>query len=160
MVVADELTGLRNRRGFFLLGESQLSLARRLGRIAVLYFADVDGLKQINDVFGHAQGDQSIADTASLLRAAFRETDLIARLGGDEFVVLSLEMPDVDATALLARFEAQLQEFNATGQRPYQLAMSVGIALHAMGSNESLTELLAKADSAMYLVKQQHHAKR
>jgi len=158
--LADELTGLRNRRGFFLLGESQLSLARRLGRIAVLYFADVDGLKQINDVFGHAQGDQSIADTASLLRAAFRETDLIARLGGDEFVVLSLEMPDVDATALLARFEAQLQEFNATGQRPYQLAMSVGIALHAMGSNESLTELLAKADSAMYLVKQQHHAKR
>jgi diguanylate cyclase (GGDEF)-like protein/PAS domain S-box-containing protein len=158
--LADELTGLRNRRGFFLLGESQLSLARRLGRIVVLYFADVDGLKQINDVFGHAQGDQSIADTASLLRAAFRETDLIARLGGDEFVVLSLEMPDVDATALLARFEAQLQEFNATGQRPYQLAMSVGIALHAMGSNESLTELLAKADSAMYLVKQQHHAKR
>jgi len=158
--LVDDLTGLRNRRGFFVLGEPQLSLARRLGRMAVLYFVDVDGLKQINDELGHAQGDRAIADIADNLRAAFRETDVIARLGGDEFVVLALESPDVDTVAAVSRLEEQFTQFNNTARRPYRLAASIGVAQHRPESDESLTELLGRADADMYQVKQRRHVGR
>ena len=158
--LVDDLTGLRNRRGFFVLGESQLSLARRLGRMAVLYFVDVDGLKQINDELGHAQGDRAIADIADILRAAFRETDVIARLGGDEFVVLALESPDVDTAAAVSRLEEQFNQFNNTARRPYRLAASIGVAQRRPESDESLTELLGRADADMYQAKQRRHVGR
>jgi len=158
--LVDELTGLRNRRGFFVLGESQLSLARRLGRSVVLYFADVDGLKQINDELGHALGDRAITDVAAILRVVFRETDVIARLGGDEFVVLALEAPDVDTDAVVDRIEEQFYQFNNTVQRPYRLAASIGVARYRPDSDESLTELLGRADASMYQVKQRRHAGR
>ncbi len=158
--LVDELTGLRNRRGFFELGESQLSLSRRLGRSAVLYFADVDGLKQINDKLGHAEGDRALIDVAGILRAVFRETDLVARLGGDEFVVLALETPDVDTAATLARFEEQVNQFIRSVPRPYRVAVSMGAAQHGPESTESLTALLDRADAGMYQVKQQRRAGR
>jgi diguanylate cyclase (GGDEF)-like protein/PAS domain S-box-containing protein len=157
--LVDDLTGLRNRRGFFVLGESQLSLARRLGRMAVLYFVDVDGLKQINDELGHAQGDRAIADIADILCAVFSETDVIARLGGDEFVVLALESPDVDTAAAVSRLEEQFNQFNNTVHRSYRLAASTGVAVHRPESGESLTELLGRADADMYQVKQRRHGR-
>jgi diguanylate cyclase (GGDEF)-like protein/PAS domain S-box-containing protein len=158
--LVDDLTGLRNRRGFFVLGESQLSLARRLGRRAVLYFADVDGFKRINDELGHAEGDRALVDVADILRAVFRETDVIARLGGDEYVVLALESPDADTTESAARLDEQLDQFNRAAQRPYRLAISVGTARHGPDSDESLAELLARADAGMYQIKQQRRTKR
>jgi diguanylate cyclase (GGDEF)-like protein len=156
----DELTGLRNRRGFFVLGESQLSLGRRLGRTAVVYFADLDGLKRINDVHGHAEGDRALADVADILRATFRETDVMARLGGDEFVVLALEAPDVDTSASVARLEEHLTQFNARARRPFRLALSIGVAQRGPESTESLTDLLARADAGMYQTKQRRRAER
>jgi diguanylate cyclase (GGDEF)-like protein len=130
-----------------------------VGRSAVLYFADLDDFKHINDELGHAQGDRALADFADALRAAFRETDVIARLGGDEFVVLALESPDVDTSASVARLEDQLDRFNRGAQRPYRLAASVGVAQHKPDSAESLAELLARADAGMYRVKQQRRAR-
>jgi len=156
--LVDDLTGLRNRRGFFVLGESQLSLARRLGRSVVLYFADLDGLKQINDEVGHAEGDRALADFAELLRTTFRESDVIARLGGDEFVVLALELPGVDTSESLVRIEENLKQINCSAQRPFRLAASVGVAQHGPDSTESLTELLGRADAGMYQVKLRHRA--
>jgi diguanylate cyclase (GGDEF)-like protein/PAS domain S-box-containing protein len=156
--LVDDLTGLRNRRGFSVLGEAQLNLARRLGRTAVLYFADVDGLKRINDELGHAEGDRALADVAGVLRATFRETDLIARLSGDEFVVLALESPGDDPGTSVARLEEHLDRYNHTTQRPFRLAVSMGVALAAPDSDESLTELLHRADADMYRVKQQRRA--
>jgi len=158
--LVDELTGLRNRRGFFVLGESQISLARRLGRSVVLYFADLDGLKRINDELGHAEGDRALADFAELLRAVFRETDLIARLGGDEFVVLALEAPDIDTAASVARLEEHLDQFNRNARRPFRLAASMGVAQHGPESAESLADLLGRADASMYQVKLRHRAER
>jgi diguanylate cyclase (GGDEF)-like protein len=126
----------------------------------VLYFADVDGLKQINDELGHAEGDRVLVDIAGILRAVFRESDLVARLGGDEFVVLALESPDVDAPASLARFEEQANQFNRSMQRPYRVAASIGVAQHGPESAESLTELMGRADADMYQVKLRHRAGR
>jgi diguanylate cyclase (GGDEF)-like protein/PAS domain S-box-containing protein len=156
--LVDELTGLRNRRGFIVLGESQLHLAQRLGRSAVLYFADVDGLKRINDELGHAEGDRALTDFAGLLNEVFRESDVIARLGGDEFVVLALESPGVDTAASVARFEERLAQFNREAQRPYRLVASMGVAQRGPESAESLAELLHRSDTEMYRIKQRRRA--
>jgi diguanylate cyclase (GGDEF)-like protein/PAS domain S-box-containing protein len=156
--LVDDLTGLRNRRGFLVLGELQLSLAQRLGRTVMLYFADVDGLKQINDTLGHEEGDRALTDIAEILRATFRETDIIARLGGDEFVVLALEAQDVDTATSVARFEEHVSQYNRSARRPYRLAASMGVAQREPGSGESLAELLHRADTEMYRIKQRRRA--
>ncbi len=95
--LTDELTGLYNRRGFFLLGNQQFKTAQRTQMFCCLLFADLDGLKQINDSLGHEIGDKFLIDTAQLLKQTFRESDIIARLGGDEFVILlSVWSRDID----------------------------------------------------------------
>lgn len=158
--LVDDLTGLRNRRGFYVLAEPQLHLARRLGRSAVLYFADLDGLKRINDELGHAEGDRALADVTAILRDTFRETDVIARLGGDEFVVLALESTGGEVDTSLVRLDEHIDQYNQKTGRPYRLAVSVGVVHCPPESNESLSELVRRADADMYRVKQQHHAKR
>jgi diguanylate cyclase (GGDEF)-like protein len=87
--LSDELTGLGNRRAFFTFGEQRMQSMERTASLGVLIFADVDGLKEVNDSVGHEIGDALLIDAARALRTTFRRTDLIARLGGDEFVVLA-----------------------------------------------------------------------
>src|SRR3989449_566025 len=84
LALADELTGLYNRRGFLTLADQHLKFARRATRGCSLLFIDVDRLKQINDTFGHREGDHALITTAKILRQTFRESDVIARLGGLE----------------------------------------------------------------------------
>src|SRR5205085_6171671 len=91
LALQDELTGLYNRRGFLALAERQLKLARRSGRSLLLFFIDVDGLKDINDAFGHGEGDAALKCTAEALETTFRDSDVIARFGGDEFAALAIE---------------------------------------------------------------------
>ncbi len=91
LALVDDLTGLQNRRAFSLFAEQELARARRHGRTPVLVFADLDGLKQINDQHGHAAGDAAIRLVANALRSIFRETDIVARWSGDEFVALMVD---------------------------------------------------------------------
>lgn len=147
--ITDELTGIYNRRGFRLLAGRELAMARRHGSEALLIFADVDGLKRVNDRDGHAEGDRLIGDTARLLGRVFRATDVIARLGGDEFAVLC---PGRDSAApeTLARLRAALHDFNAA-ERPRQpLALSLGCVVIAPDDLRDLDQLLEDADRAMY----------
>src|SRR4030042_4829587 len=88
MLVTDELTGLYNRRGFFTFAEQEIKLANRLRRELYLLYADLDNLKEINDSFGHMEGDSVLIETAKILRETFRQSDIIARIGGDEFVAI------------------------------------------------------------------------
>src|ERR1700751_28708 len=87
LTLRDELTGLYNVRGFNLLAEQALRLARRAQQPFSVLFIDMDDLKKINDKYGHNAGSASIAEAARLLNSTFRETDVIGRVGGDEFVV-------------------------------------------------------------------------
>ena len=87
--LTDELTGLYNRRRFFVLTEQCLKVAVRTKKRSLLLFIDMDDLKWINDHYGHNEGDQALIDLANILKKTFRESDIIARIGGDEFVVLS-----------------------------------------------------------------------
>ncbi|MDQ3037805.1 MAG: sensor domain-containing diguanylate cyclase, partial [Myxococcota bacterium] len=147
----DELTGLLNRRGLLELGARVLPAARDAGRTAVAYFADLDGLKEINDRLGHDEGDRAIVDAAEILRDAARGADLLARLGGDELVVLSVVRDASAASAYHDRIEERVARHNAGAQRPYRLSMSVGLATAAPdGEVRSLEDLIADADAAMY----------
>jgi diguanylate cyclase (GGDEF)-like protein len=147
----DELTGLYNRRGFFLLAEQQRKLAERMGVKAFLLFIDADGLKQVNDLFGHQAGDELLKSLGRILKATFRRADVVARLGGDEFCVFGVE-GKTGFASIITRLQRRIDTFNAmTPGSVYPLAASAGI--WPCTPDESLEELLARADAAMYAEK-------
>lgn len=147
--LTDELTGLYNRRGFFLLAEQQLKIARRTKTACCLVFADLDGLKKINDSLGHEVGDQVIIDAAQVLKQSFRDSDIIARLGGDEFSVL-VPMSLGNSDDFYLRLQTNIDRFNQKLDRGYQLSISVGVQPWNIELDFSLEQLMAKADKLMY----------
>ena len=161
LTLTDDLTGLRNRRGFLLLTEQELKLARnkRTGIGLWLIYADLDGLKQINDRLGHEVGSQAIVQTAEALKTTFRETDIIARLGGDEFVVLAVNNDADSGRIMLARLQDNVRAFNLREKQAYELSVSAGIIQVDAERVSSIEEVLQEADHAMYehkRSKQQH----
>ncbi len=158
--LADELSGLINRRGFFVLAEQLCSFCLRTQLNAVLFFIDMDGLKAINDQFGHAIGDQAIQDMGGILKNAFRSSDIVARYGGDEFVLLAIETRQNSKAGMLKRLEAQRSGFNAGEKREYELAFSVGCAQFEWKNPRSLEALIEEADKAMYEMKAEKKAKK
>jgi diguanylate cyclase (GGDEF)-like protein len=146
--LVDDLTDLKNRRGFYELARQSLLLARREHHAMGLFFIDLNGLKQINDRFGHQAGDQALRDTAAVLRQTFRESDVLARIGGDEFVAFAHLSGDTNA--LRMRLREHLVEFNATQPRPYRLDVSIGTAVVNVARDDDIEALIARADAAMY----------
>jgi diguanylate cyclase (GGDEF)-like protein len=148
----DELTGLYNRRGFLSLAEQQFKLASRAQRAFTLFFVDVDGLKQINDKFGHSTGDLALICTAEALTATFRKSDILGRLGGDEFAALAVDSSGDHESAIATRLSEKLKCLNSSDAR-YMLSLSVGAVRYDPGSTLSIKELIHLADQAMYRVK-------
>lgn len=153
LATTDDLTGLLNRRGFFLLAKKQLKQAGREKRCIFLISADLDNLKIINDRYGHSEGDLVLMETSNILEKCYRESDIIARLGGDEFVVLINECPGTDIETLTRRLKKNIDIFNAQSLKPYRLSISVGIIRNNYEENAPLDELLSQADRLMYAVK-------
>jgi len=150
LALTDELTGLRNRRGFLLLADQGWRMARRTRAKFLLVFIDLDGLKHVNDTHGHPAGDALIVGAAQVLTRVFRESDVIARVGGDEFAVLALLDQSDGAVAISRRLRAAIDEFNQQAGRSFRLSMSFGIEELAGAADVSLETLLSKADRAMY----------
>ncbi|MBI4843953.1 MAG: PAS domain S-box protein [Nitrospirae bacterium] len=148
--LSDELTGLYNRRGFMTLAEQELRIARRMKRGVILFYADLDDLKVINDGFGHVEGDNMIKDTARFLQELFRESDIIARIGGDEFTVFSIQTTDTSVDTIRSRFDIQLDDFNRKREKPYRLSISIGIVHYREDCPDTIEELLTQADKLMY----------
>jgi diguanylate cyclase (GGDEF)-like protein/PAS domain S-box-containing protein len=149
LTVVDDLTGLYNRRGFRMLAEQHLRLAKRGGRSTLLFYFDVNDFKRVNDLHGHAEGDAALQQTARILQAVFRDSDIIGRLGGDEFVVLALDSGDID-DELRRRLRAVMRAHNAIVGRPYAIELSVGVARLDPHAPVSLDELMNLADAALY----------
>ena len=149
----DPLTGLYNRRGFWLLAGQSLRLARRNGRESVLLLADVDRLKTINDTHGHLVGDQALCAVARAFVAALRESDIIARLAGDEFVALAVEAHPPGILSLISRFRERLRDERGAAQGTADLTVSIGNAPFDPTSSPTLEELMDAADKAMYMEK-------
>jgi diguanylate cyclase (GGDEF)-like protein len=149
LALTDDLTCLYNRRAFLALATQQVRLMRRKGEGLLLFFADVDRLKVINDAFGHREGDLALIRTANALEQTFRDSDIIARLGGDEFAVLAVEASCQNQEVILRRLERSLRKSNA-GESRYQLSLSVGVARLDPKHFVSVGELMEQADQAMY----------
>ncbi|MEG4231835.1 diguanylate cyclase [Microcoleus sp. Pol11C3] len=146
--VTDELTGLYNRRGFFLLADQQLKIARRTHTSYFILFADLDGLKKINDTFGHEMGDRVIVDAAQILKQTFRDADIVARLGGDEFAVF-IPTFSGDLYNFYIRLQENIERFNQKSERAY-ISISLGVQSGDLNNEFSLEQLVAKADKLMY----------
>jgi diguanylate cyclase (GGDEF)-like protein len=153
--LTDELTGKNNRRGFMIHAEELLKFARRASYQLCLLYLDLDHLKQINDTFGHAAGDAALRDTARILSETFRESDIVARLSGDEFAVLALDTTGSHVETIQTRLQSNLQAHNAQTDHGYVLSFSLGVICEELKSNLTTEELLAQADAALYMNKQQ-----
>jgi two-component system cell cycle response regulator len=147
IAIFDELTGVYNRRGFTVLAEQHLDLGCRTGSTIAVLFVDVDGLKQVNDVFGHADGDLLLSDLADLMKATFRSCDVVGRVGGDEFCAMLVNEDNPQAAA--NRLRQAIDEHNATKLRRFDLSCSIGI-VSQQAQSSTLEDLLRRADRAMY----------
>jgi diguanylate cyclase (GGDEF)-like protein len=148
--LTDELTGLYNRRGFISLASQQLSLTRQMGKKALLIFGDLDGLKRINDNFGHGEGDFAIKAAGGILRRVFRTMDVIARMGGDEFTVFASDTNDKGISFFEKRVTELLAELNSASGKPYSLSISLGCSECEPDSAMSLEDHLRRADAMLY----------
>jgi diguanylate cyclase (GGDEF)-like protein len=149
LALTDDLTGLYNRRGFVAVATQHLRLTRRKSAGLLLFFADVDNLKAINDSFGHHEGDFALIRTADALEQTFRDSDMLARLGGDEFAALAVDASGQNEEVILRRLEDNLR-FSCTDESRYQLSLSVGVAKLDPRRSASIGELLQQADQSMY----------
>jgi len=154
MSLTDDLTGLYNRRGFKILSERMLKLARRLQSRMFILFADMDGLKAINDSLGYLEGDKAIRTMASFFKSAFREADLVARMGGDEFAVMGLINENFIPHRLIDRMNEFIHSFNEKGESKFKLALSMGIENVPYDSPAPIEEPLNSADTKMREEKQ------
>lgn len=146
--ITDMMTGLLNRRGFFMHAERSFKLARRQQVSSALLFIDIDGLKGVNDALGHDVGDDLIRDVASVLKDAFREADVVARIGGDEFAVFTIDSPEPEA--LRARLQSSLATIAVRPDCPYQIRFSTGIVEIEPTAENSVVDYLKQADEQMY----------
>lgn len=154
LALHDPLTGLANRRLLFDRLSIALTRADRSGHVVAVFYIDLDGFKRINDTYGHDRGDDALLQVASRLRAHVRDSDTLARLGGDEFVLVAddLAEPD-DAAGIAVRIGDSLRPplwFDGIGH--VVVSASVGMAVAPRGGDA--TEVLARADAAMYAAKQ------
>ncbi len=158
LATTDSLTQLRNRRGFFLVSRQVLSFARRAAQPACLVFIDLDNMKQINDRLGHDAGDRALVRTARMLNSSLRESDVNARLAGDEFCVLFSGTSAHGASKAIARLQASVERHNENDEEGPSLALSIGLADWDPSSEESLEELMKRADRKMYVHKRSKSA--
>ncbi len=150
----DELTQLYNRRGFFDMAQKHIKFLKRHDVGFFLLYIDLDGLKTINDIYGHNEGDIAIRSTADVLRAALRETDIIARMGGDEFTAVISKVEPPNYESIYNRIEKNCIEKNRELDKPWKLSMSIGYIFVPPEENAELAVLMKKADDMLYLEKQ------
>src|SRR5882724_8884733 len=149
MALRDDLTGLHNRRGFMALATRNLRWARSARQNMLMFFADLDGLKWINDHYGHGEGDRAISLAAACIKETFRRFDVTARLSGDEFVALIMEEPGRSAETICHRLQMNLADCTGAENR-YKLSLSVGVAHFYPDKPATLQDLMRQADAALY----------
>ncbi len=156
----DELTGIYNRRGFMTLAEHQMKLSRRRLVGFYLIFIDLDGMKAINDTYGHAAGDKTLMATAQLLSDTFRGSDVVARMGGDEFAVVTTESNGHGSAPIITRLEAAVCHHNCMHSEDPPLSFSCGAVYFDPEQDIPLETLLEEADKIMYDNKRAKYANR
>ena len=155
----DELTQVLNRRGFMDKAEKVLKKARKDGNSGIVFFADMDGLKKINDTWGHKIGDIAIQAEAKILKEAFRESDVVGRLSGDEFAIVSVGLTKNHIDEIRHR----INQLNKVHSKKHVLPQTLSISLgYAEFTPEifNLEDLLSKADQMLYKEKEIKHSQK
>lgn len=150
MWIYDTLTGIYNRAGFYKLSEPIVNEAVEKEIPLCIIFMDVDGLKIINDKYGHDEGDNLIRDMATILKDMKRHGEIIMRYGGDEFVLMAENYTQQQAMEFVTNMEQAMIEFNKDSKRPYVLDASIGFCITVIKDKEELSDLIEQADHAMY----------
>jgi len=155
----DELTGLYNRRGLYDAGTSLLKHSEKIGQEGLVIYCDMDGLKKINDNFGHEAGDRAIIAESIILKGNFRSNDIISRIGGDEFAMVCPGMT-VDAYEKIRKtIDEDCKHWTETSKSDYKLSLSMGYVKYPSPKGEyQLVRLLSEADEMLYTEKHKKHA--
>lgn len=153
MWVYDTLTGVFNRAGFFKFAYEVIADAREKGQNLFVLFLDMDGLKSINDKYGHDAGDNIIQTMGRIMNQTRRHGELLMRYGGDEFVVLAKNYTEAEAEQYMEQVKAGMENYNAMSKQPYTLDASMGYTLIEPKEDLDLEELIEMADKEMYKVK-------
>ena len=153
----DELTGIYNRTGLKKMEKAFLKYVRKNHRKIVVYFIDLDGLKRINDQFGHEEGDCYIKSMAGILTQIDHQGDVISRFGGDEYVILSSYETEDEIDTYLQLIEAEIQTYNESGAK-HKLSASIGYEIQEDVQEISFKEMIEEADKKMYIHKKEKKA--
>ncbi len=154
LATIDELTTIPNLRGFKVLAEKSLEFCKRKQLPASVVYLDVDKFKQINDNFGHAEGDRVLQIIANTMKIITRDSDVIARLGGDEFVILLSDTSKETAGLVIKRFEECIEALCKQEALNYQISLSHGIVEYEPDVHSSVTDMLSAGDKLMYAHKE------
>jgi diguanylate cyclase (GGDEF)-like protein/PAS domain S-box-containing protein len=154
LAITDDLTGFYNRRGLFELGRREVERSLRLNHSLSIIMVDIDHFKLVNDLYGHAAGDDVLRQVARRWREALRGIDIIGRYGGEEFMVLLPETKLATAYQVAERMRQRVVQVPiSTVGGKVSITVSLGVAM-LQGVIMSLEELIADADKALYLAKQ------
>jgi len=149
--VVDELTGLYNRRGFFAVVERQYKEALESPEgSALFFFFDLDEFKEVNDTYGHDQGDAALQSFSDVLKTTFDRDDSISRVGGDEFVAFVCNPSHRNADSIVETFTRALERLNAEEKLPFEVKSSYGFRTVTSEEEISLDEALSDADAKLY----------
>lgn len=160
MWVYDTLTGVFNRAGFFKYAPNIIKEACEKKNDLFVLFLDLDGLKTVNDKYGHDEGDVFIKAMASVLNQVHRHGELLMRYGGDEFVVMAQGYSHEDARKYIDQIQTGMENYNSVSDHPYVLDASMGYAIVPSSEKMDLDELIEKADKEMYKVKKEKKGRR
>ena len=150
MLIYDTMTGLYNRAGFYKYAETLYDEIEKAEERAFIIFVDVDGLKMINDTFGHKAGDTLIRQMADSIRLMIDDNRLAMRYGGDEFVVFGRCTEGETEQSILRELRAGMEKINEDSEYSFKLSASLGISIYEAGEIEGLEKMVELADERMY----------
>ena len=146
----DVLTGCYARGYGLSLFERQIKSAQRRKTSILLLYLDLDGLKYINNTFGHKEGDKALKEAAKFFKSTLREVDIICRMGGDEFLLIFPDSSLNDVPLIKERITNKLKELNKNLNNPYKISFSIGLSCYNPSNPLSIEELIKIADENMY----------
>lgn len=146
----DSVTKLLNRRAGLNLLEKEIEISKINNKSLIVCFIDIDDFKNINDNFGHEEGDKVLKDIGKILKSYVRKTDIVMRLGGDEFIIVFCDSEIDDASKQWERISKQIDKFNKEKHYKYNISLSYGFCEYNSANSLSIKELIYKADKLMY----------
>lgn len=157
LAVTDRLTDIMNRRMGIKYLDKQIERVKREKNPLTVCFIDVNGLKKVNDNYGHLEGDELLKNVAQILQNNIRSADAVARMGGDEFLMIFSNKRIKEVKDVWARIEEKVDQWNGQTDKPYNISLSHGFAQKEFEDGLTSDELIEKADSQMYKDKQQYY---